>query len=187
MHEKRLAQSQSNACWFHFPLIEPTCAHIQWALRHHLLPVCPPICPSVRGQRSKGAGSKATRGQGQRQGLKGQVSINVKEKAGGLAPTSSCFIFRNKPPFPVLFPGWSHVYLLCITPVMIVIVLNSKKMIGFQITVFDMNKEEDLDLAILSALLKGRLKWHCVKKPSNRYSFSTITTHIIHILFIAFH
>ncbi len=41
---------------------------------------------------------------------------------------------------------------------MIVIVLNSKKMIGFQITVFDMNKEEDLDLAILSALLKGRLK-----------------------------
>ena len=36
---------------------------------------------------------KVTRGQGQRSGSKVKVTINVKEKAGGLTPTSSCFMF----------------------------------------------------------------------------------------------
>ncbi len=35
---------------------------------------------------------RVTRGQGQRSGSKVKVTINVKEKAVGLTPTSSCFI-----------------------------------------------------------------------------------------------
>ncbi len=97
---------------------EPTCANAWWTLRSRFLSVClsgtgPKFTwkkswtrkkfitresnngcrPYLfKGQRWKGSRSKVTRGQSPRSGSKVKVTINVKEKAGGLTPTSSCFI-----------------------------------------------------------------------------------------------
>ena len=57
----------------------------------------------LRGQRSNGARSKVTG-----QGSKVKVSVDVKEKAGGLTPTSSCFILFWPPSRLNLWNYWVH-------------------------------------------------------------------------------